>query len=88
MELELRQRLVPERASALSDEKRRQVIIISCCPEEYLTLTHARRPLITLRSYINRKSAVVVEATASAVAAAMAVAADGVGGKLNACSVS
>jgi hypothetical protein len=71
----------------LSDEKRRQVITISCCPEECLKLTHAQRLLITLHSYKARKSAVVVAASASAVAAAVAVAADGIGGKLYACSV-
>jgi hypothetical protein len=75
--LRRRRRLAPERVAALLDEGRRQVIRISCCPEECLTLTHALRLLITQRSYKARKSAAVVAATA-----AVAVAADGVGGKL------
>jgi hypothetical protein len=57
----LQRRLALERAAALSDEGRRQVIIISCCSEECLTLIHTQRLLITQCSYKARKSAVVAE---------------------------
>jgi hypothetical protein len=44
---QLRQHLGTGTAVTVVDEGRRQAMLISCCPEECLTLTHAHRPLFT-----------------------------------------
>jgi hypothetical protein len=59
------------------DDRRRQALLLSYCPEECVTLSQARKSLLTQCSHNASRSAVVADAAAS-----VAVTTAGVGRRL------